>query len=150
MQKQPVLGTFGQYTGYEWQPISLAYGLISGFSGYVFYILVNAASKLIDDINKNILVRNKLNREKKTEEIEYTYEEFLGIYTKIQETIFSIVTGLNIFFANNYDEFNDFLLEEDREMSYMKDTAEKWRKENQYSRVAQRLNNMLIALRQYN
>lgn len=53
MQKQPVLGTFGQYTGYEWQPISLAYGLISGFSGYVFYILVNAASKLIDDINKN-------------------------------------------------------------------------------------------------
>ena len=52
MQKQPIMSPFGEYIGYEWQPISLAYAAISGFSGYVFYLLINAASKLLDDIDK--------------------------------------------------------------------------------------------------
>lgn len=53
MQKQVIMTPFGGYAGYKWEPIALLYGLLSGFSGYVFYTVLNALSSLVENIDKN-------------------------------------------------------------------------------------------------
>lgn len=53
MQKQVIMNPFGGYVGYEWQPIALLYGVLSGFSGYIFYTVLNALANLVKNIDKN-------------------------------------------------------------------------------------------------
>ena len=53
MQKQVIMNPFGGYAGYEWQPIALLYGVLSGFSGYIFYTVLNALANLVENIDKN-------------------------------------------------------------------------------------------------
>lgn len=53
MQKQVIMTPFGGYAGYKWEPIALLYGVLSGFSGYIFYIVLNALSNLVENIDKS-------------------------------------------------------------------------------------------------
>lgn len=67
----------------------------------------------IVDTEEKIVVRNvKVDKHSKNISVEdaiYTYEEFLNIETTLAETIYAIVAGLNIFFANNHKDFESFL-----------------------------------------
>lgn len=71
----------------------------------------------INDTNKVILFRNKVSKEKVINEVTISYEEFYKIQSKLQETIFSIITGLDLFIFNNYTDFEHFLIEVDTETS---------------------------------
>lgn len=71
----------------------------------------------IDDINKVMLVRNKVNRTKVINEIKYTYDEFFKIQIKLQETIFSMIAGIELFISNNYNDFVIFSSEVQKELS---------------------------------
>ncbi|WP_459566505.1 YecA family protein [Clostridium sporogenes] len=81
----------------------------------------------IDDINKMIILRNKISNRKdkekigEIEEIKYTYEEFYRVQLALQETIFSIMAGIDIFCANNYYDFDNFLLNVDKEVGDLPD-----------------------------
>jgi Predicted metal-binding protein related to the C-terminal domain of SecA len=71
----------------------------------------------IDDVNNIILVRNNISKEKIIKEITFSYEEFFKLQSKLQETIFSIIAGLDLFIANNYTDFEEFFKEVDKEIS---------------------------------
>jgi len=71
----------------------------------------------IDDINKVILVRNKVNRTKVINEITYTYEEFYKAQIELQETIFSMIAGIELFISNNYNDYEFFSSEVEKELS---------------------------------
>lgn len=61
---------------------------------------------------EKIIVRNlkydKDNKVGNIAEISYSFDEFLKIENILAETIFSICAGLNIFIANNYNEYGEF------------------------------------------
>jgi len=71
----------------------------------------------IDDINKIILVRNKVNRTKVINEITYTYEEFFKVQIGLQETIFSMIAGIELFISNNNNDYECFSSEVEKELS---------------------------------
>lgn len=71
----------------------------------------------IDDVNNVIVFRNKVSKEKIIKEITFSYEEFFKLQSKLQETIFSIISGLDLFIANNYNDFEEFFIEVDKETS---------------------------------
>lgn len=71
----------------------------------------------IDDVNNVIVFRNKVTKEKTIKEITFSYEEFFKLQSKLQETIYSIISGLDLFIANNYNIFENFLIEVDTETS---------------------------------
>ena len=65
----------------------------------------------IDNKNKSIILRNKKDENGSIIQEKYTFEEFYMLYIELKETIYSIIIGLEIFIANNYEEFSDFILD---------------------------------------
>lgn len=63
----------------------------------------------IDNKSKTILLRNKKECSQKNIGKKYSFEDFYMLYAELKETIYSIIIGLEIFIANNYEEFSDFI-----------------------------------------
>lgn len=63
----------------------------------------------IDNKNKTILLRNKKESSPNNIEKKHSFEDFYMLYTELKETIYSIIIGLEIFIANNYEDFSDFI-----------------------------------------
>jgi uncharacterized protein YecA (UPF0149 family) len=68
----------------------------------------------INEITEEIVVRNK-QYDKKTKtgtinELKYSFEEFLNLQNDLTETISSIIAGIEIFIANNFKDFKDFMI----------------------------------------
>lgn len=71
----------------------------------------------IDDKEKRIYLRDKGRKgQEDIRSLSYTYEEFVNIYNTLQETILAIMAGIDIFMANNYEEFEDFIVDTKSEM----------------------------------
>lgn len=65
----------------------------------------------IDNKNKYIILRNKKDEIGSIIQEKYTFEEFYMLYIELKETIYSIIIGLEIFIADNYKYFSNFILD---------------------------------------
>ncbi|HFK1480973.1 TPA: SEC-C metal-binding domain-containing protein [Bacillus cereus] len=64
----------------------------------------------IDEMDRKVIMRNKVPRKRIKEEKIYTYEDLFKIQGKLQETVAAILAGLEIFIANNYNALQQFML----------------------------------------
>jgi hypothetical protein len=70
----------------------------------------------ICDNEKKIVFRNRIKDKDTTDTREYSYEEFMNLEMTLAETVYSIIAGLNIFLANNYEWADEFLTDTDNKL----------------------------------